>query len=56
MIDEIPILAVAVVFAQGTTVIWDAEELRVKESDRITVMAQKSPNYPMGWKLLAELP
>lgn len=39
LIDEIPILAVAAVFAQGTTVIRDAAELRVKESDRITVTA-----------------
>jgi 3-phosphoshikimate 1-carboxyvinyltransferase len=39
LIDEIPILAVAAVFAQGTTFIRDAAELRVKESDRITVMA-----------------
>jgi 3-phosphoshikimate 1-carboxyvinyltransferase len=39
MIDEIPILAVAAIFAEGTTVITDAEELRVKESDRIQVMA-----------------
>ncbi len=39
LIDEIPILAVASVFAQGTTVIRDAAELRVKESDRIAVMA-----------------
>jgi 3-phosphoshikimate 1-carboxyvinyltransferase len=39
LIDEIPILAVAAVFAQGTTIIKDAEELRVKESDRIQVMA-----------------
>ncbi|MBW4637749.1 MAG: 3-phosphoshikimate 1-carboxyvinyltransferase [Gloeocapsa sp. UFS-A4-WI-NPMV-4B04] len=39
LIDEIPILAVAGVFAQGTTIIRDAAELRVKESDRITVMA-----------------
>lgn len=39
LIDEIPILAVAGVFAQGTTVIRDAAELRVKESDRIAVMA-----------------
>jgi 3-phosphoshikimate 1-carboxyvinyltransferase len=39
LIDEIPILAVAAVFATGTTVIKDAEELRVKESDRIQVMA-----------------
>ncbi|WP_396135692.1 3-phosphoshikimate 1-carboxyvinyltransferase [Chamaesiphon sp. OTE_20_metabat_361] len=39
LIDEIPILAVAAVFAQGTTVIKDAAELRVKESDRLQVMA-----------------
>jgi len=38
LIDEIPILAVAAVFAQGTTVIRDAAELRVKESDRIAAM------------------
>jgi 3-phosphoshikimate 1-carboxyvinyltransferase len=41
MIDEIPVLAVAALFAQGTTVIQDAAELRVKECDRITVMAQQ---------------
>ncbi len=41
LIDEIPILAVAGVFAQGTTVIKDAAELRVKESDRIAVMANQ---------------
>ncbi len=41
LIDEIPILAVAAAFAQGTTVIQDAAELRVKESDRITVMVQQ---------------
>ncbi|MGA7938050.1 MAG: 3-phosphoshikimate 1-carboxyvinyltransferase, partial [Kovacikia sp.] len=39
LIDEIPILAVAATFARGTTVIQDAAELRVKESDRIAVMA-----------------
>lgn len=39
LIDEIPILAVAAAFAEGTTVIQDAEELRVKESDRLAVMA-----------------
>ncbi len=41
LIDEIPILAVAAVFAEGTTVIRDAAELRVKESDRIAVMASQ---------------
>jgi 3-phosphoshikimate 1-carboxyvinyltransferase len=39
LIDEIPVLAVAAAFAQGTTVIKDAAELRVKESDRLAVMA-----------------
>jgi 3-phosphoshikimate 1-carboxyvinyltransferase len=39
LIDEIPILAVAACFAEGTTIIKDAEELRVKESDRLAVMA-----------------
>ena len=35
IIDELPVLAVAACFARGTTVIRDAQELRVKESDRI---------------------
>ena len=34
-IDELPILAVIAARAKGTTVVRDAEELRVKESDRI---------------------
>jgi 3-phosphoshikimate 1-carboxyvinyltransferase len=38
-IDEIPILAVAASYAVGTTIIRDAAELRVKESDRIATMA-----------------
>jgi 3-phosphoshikimate 1-carboxyvinyltransferase len=39
VIDEIPILAVAAALAQGTTVIRDAAELRVKETDRIAAVA-----------------
>ncbi len=39
LIDEIPILAVAAAFASGTTIIRDAAELRVKESDRLAVTA-----------------
>ncbi len=35
MIDEVPVLALAACFAKGTTVIRDAAELRVKESDRL---------------------
>ncbi|WP_319557554.1 3-phosphoshikimate 1-carboxyvinyltransferase [Thiomicrorhabdus sp.] len=38
-IDEFPVLFVAASAAQGTTVLTGAEELRVKESDRIQVMA-----------------
>ena len=38
-IDEIPVLSVAAAFAEGTTIIRDAAELRVKESDRIASMA-----------------
>ena len=39
LIDEIPILGVAAASAQGLTEISEAEELRVKESDRIHVLA-----------------
>ena len=40
LIDEIPILAVAGALAEGKTVIRDAEELRIKESDRISTVAE----------------
>ncbi len=38
MIDEFPAFAVAAAFARGTTIVSDAEELRHKESDRITAL------------------
>lgn len=38
MIDEYPILAIAAAFAEGRTVMTGIEELRVKESDRISAM------------------
>ena len=38
-IDEFPVLFVAAACAEGTTILTGAEELRVKESDRIQVMA-----------------
>lgn len=41
MIDEFPILCVAAALAEGETVISGAEELRVKESDRIAAMASE---------------
>lgn len=40
MIDEYPILAVAASFAKGTTRMNGLEELRVKESDRLAVVAE----------------
>jgi 3-phosphoshikimate 1-carboxyvinyltransferase len=39
MIDEFPIFAVAATQAQGTTIVRNAEDLKVKESDRILMMA-----------------
>lgn len=41
MIDEIPIFAVAALFADGKTIIKDAEELKVKESNRIKTMSEE---------------
>jgi 3-phosphoshikimate 1-carboxyvinyltransferase len=40
LIDEVPVLAVVAALAQGTTIIRDAADLRVKESDRLKLMAQ----------------
>ena len=37
LIDEIPVIALLAAFAEGETVIRDAQELRVKESDRIAL-------------------
>jgi 3-phosphoshikimate 1-carboxyvinyltransferase len=42
-IDELPILAVAAAFAQGETRLTGAEELRVKESDRLAALEQLRP-------------
>jgi 3-phosphoshikimate 1-carboxyvinyltransferase len=39
LVDELPVLAVAGALASGTTVIRQAEELRVKETDRIAAIA-----------------
>lgn len=38
LIDEIPIIAILAAFAEGTTVIRNAEELKVKESNRLDIM------------------
>jgi len=44
-IDEIPILAVAAAFANGTTTVSGASELRVKESDRIKMTVEFLSQY-----------
>ncbi|MFJ7839986.1 3-phosphoshikimate 1-carboxyvinyltransferase [Lysinibacillus sphaericus] len=41
LIDEIPILALLATQAHGTTIIKDAEELKVKETDRITAVVDE---------------
>ena len=41
LIDELPVIAVAAAFAQGETIIRDAQELKVKESNRIAAMVNE---------------
>ena len=45
LIDEIPILTVAACFCQGVSKIKDAQELRVKETDRLKVMARQLKRF-----------
>jgi 3-phosphoshikimate 1-carboxyvinyltransferase len=63
LIDEIPILAVAAIFAEGKTLIKDAAELRVKESDRLAVIASeltkmgaKIEEFPDGLEITGGTP
>ena len=48
IIDELPVLAVAACFAEGVTVIRDAGELRVKESDRIETTVRELKRLGAG--------
>lgn len=41
LIDEIPVIAVLAAYAKGTTVIRNAEELKVKESNRLGIMVKE---------------
>ena len=45
LIDEIPILTVAACFCEGISQIKDASELRVKETDRLKVMARQLSKF-----------
>ena len=58
LIDELPLLAVAMAAAEGTSEVRGAAELRVKESDRITAMAAalsaigaRVEELPDGWRI-----
>ncbi len=44
LIDEIPVIAVMAACASGTTIIKDASELKVKESDRISTVTENLSN------------
>lgn len=44
MIDEFPVFAIAAAVAKGSTVVHDAKELRLKESDRIAMLAAELRN------------
>lgn len=61
LLDEIPILALAASLAEGETVIRDAAELRVKETDRIRTVAEglnalgaKVEELPDGLRILGQ--
>lgn len=63
VIDEIPILAVAAALAGGVTTIRDAAELRVKESDRLSTVAEMLrafgvpvEEYPDGLSIIGGAP
>lgn len=58
LIDELPVLAVAMAAADGVSELHDAAELRVKESDRIALMVQglraigvDAEELPDGWRV-----
>ena len=53
-IDEFPVLFIAAACAQGRTVLRGAEELRVKESDRIAAMAEGLNTLGVSNEVLAD--
>lgn len=54
MIDELPIVAVMAAFAEGTTIIRDAAELRVKETDRLNAIAENLNRMGVNCGLLED--
>ena len=53
-IDELPILAVLAARAKGTTVVRDAEELRVKESDRIATTCKMLASFGIACEVRSD--
>ncbi|HLQ13169.1 MAG TPA: 3-phosphoshikimate 1-carboxyvinyltransferase [Steroidobacteraceae bacterium] len=53
-IDELPVLFIAAACAEGETLVSGAEELRVKESDRLAAMAQGLAAIGVQCELLAD--
>jgi 3-phosphoshikimate 1-carboxyvinyltransferase len=53
-IDELPVLFIAAACASGETVITGAGELRVKESDRLAVMAEGMQALGVRCELMAD--
>lgn len=58
LIDELPLLAVAMAAAEGTSEVRDATELRVKESDRVALVVRNlraigvdADELPDGWRI-----
>lgn len=63
LIDELPALSIAFAFAEGTSVVKNAEELRVKESDRIesvitnlALAGIETTDYPDGYTVTGGTP
>ena len=54
IIDELPVLAVAAAFAEGTTTIYDAAELTIKESNRIGTVEQELTQLGIGVEARAD--
>jgi 3-phosphoshikimate 1-carboxyvinyltransferase len=54
IIDELPVLAIAAAFAEGETVVHDAPELAVKESNRIGTIEQELTQLGIGVEARAD--
>ena len=54
LIDELPVVAIAAAFADGETVVHDAAELKLKESDRILAMVEGLREMEVDAEALAD--